>query len=328
MIINKRPTLNAFWLFGKKNILTTIALSTIVVVSYKLLHFHIIAIPFLPVATIGTAVSFYVGFKNNQSYERLWEARKLWGSITNLSRILAASFMSIVGDKTQQRAFLFRHIVYVNVLRLQLRKTIHWATNKEDYHKQLASDLDEIIEFDHAVQILFEQFGKIETFEAIKDKANIANHTLKMQFDVLIQLKRNEVLDAYEHSDLSKLLGELYNLQGNCERIKTTPLFRQFSIFSRVFVQLFIFLLPFALIGEMDKIGDYGIWLTVPFSVLISWVFMSMEQIGETSENPFDNGISDTPMSAICRNIEIDILELLHETNIPSRIKPFKNVLH
>jgi len=327
MLINKNITIESIWLFGKKNIITTLVLSSIVVGFYHFLDFHVIAIPFLPVATIGTAVAFYVGFKNNQAYDRLWEARRLWGGITNTSRILAASFISLVDDKSKQKAFLLRHIAYINTLRLQLRKTIPWATNREDYHKQFVSASDEIKEFNTAIEALFEHIDKKEIFEKIKHKGNIANHILKVQFDLVTKYKREKLIDEYEHSDLSKLLGELYNLQGGCERIKTTPLFRQYSLFSRIFVQLFIYLLPFALLTEMSKLGEYGIWLTIPFSVLISWVFMTMEQIGEASENPFDNGSTDTPISTICRNIEIDILELLDETNLPEKIEPFNDVL-
>ena len=327
MLINKKITLQTFWLFGKKNILQTLALSVIVVALYKFLNLTIIAIPFLPVASIGTAVAFYVGFKNNQAYDRLWEARRLWGGITNTSRILSASFISLVDDKTKQKEFLNRHIAYINILRLQLRKTIPWATNREDYHKQFVSASDEIKEFDIAIEALFEKLDKKEIFEKVKHKGNIASYTLKVQFDVVTKLKREKIIDDYEHSDLFKLLAELYNLQGGCERIKTTPLFRQYSMFSRIFVKLFIFLLPFALLTEMSKFGDYGIWLVIPFSVLISWVFMTMEQIGEASENPFDNGATDTPISTICRNIEIDILEMLDETNLPFKIEPFNDVL-
>ena len=45
-----------------------------------------ITIPWLPISVIGTAVAFYVGFKNNQAYDRMWEARKIWGGIVNDSR--------------------------------------------------------------------------------------------------------------------------------------------------------------------------------------------------------------------------------------------------
>jgi len=327
MLINKKIELKTIWLFGRKNILQTLLLSIIVVVLYQFLDLKLIAIPFLPVASIGTAVAFYVGFKNNQAYDRLWEARRLWGGVTNTSRILAASFISLIDDKIKQKEFLNRHIAYINILRLQLRKTIPWATNKENYHQQFVSASGEVKEFDIAIEALFEKIGKKETFEKIKQKGNIASYTLKYQFDVVTKLKRDKIIDDYEHSDLTKLLSELYNLQGGCERIKTTPLFRQYSLFSRIFVQLFIFLLPFALLTEMSKFGDYGIFLVVPFSILISWVFMTMEQIGEASENPFDNGINDTPISTICRNIEIDILEMLDETDLPPKIEPFNDVL-
>jgi ion channel-forming bestrophin family protein len=327
MLIGKKIGLKTMWLFARKNILQTLALSITVVALYQFLDLKIIAIPFLPVASIGTAVAFYVGFKNNQAYDRLWEARRLWGGITNTSRTLTASFISLVEDKAKQKAFLNRHIAYINILRLQLRKTISWATNNEDYHKQFISASEEIKEFDIAIEALFEKLDKKEIFEKVKLKGNIANYTLKYQFEVVTKLKREKIIDEYEHSDLTKLLGELYNLQGGCERIKSTPLFRQYSLFSRIFVQLFIFLLPFALLTEMNKFGDYGIWLVIPFTVLISWVFMTMEQIGEASENPFDNGINDTPISSICRNIEIDILEMLDETNLPAKIEPFNDIL-
>ncbi|RZJ42638.1 MAG: hypothetical protein EOO19_13355, partial [Chryseobacterium sp.] len=289
MLINKKITLRSIWLFGKKNILQTLFLSTAVVVLYKFLNITEIAIPFLPVASIGTAVAFYVGFKNNQAYDRLWEARRLWGGLTNISRTLAASYISLIEDKSKQKDFLLRHIAYINIVRLQLRKTIPWATNKEDYHKQGVSASQEIREFDEAINELFAKIGKSEIFEEIKHKGNIANYVLKVQFEALTKLKKEKAIDEYEHSDMTKLLVELFNLQGGCERIKSTPLFRQYSLFSRIFVKLFILLLPFALLTDMSKFGTYGIWRVIPFSVLISWVFMSMEQIGESSENPFDN---------------------------------------
>lgn len=241
MLINKKISFQAVWMFGKKNILQTLLLSCVVVALYQFLNLKIIAIPFLPVASIGTAVAFYVGFKNNQAYDRLWEARRLWGGITNTSRTLAASFISLIEDKTVQKDFLMRHIAYINILRLQLRKTIPWATNNEDYHRQFVSESDEINEFDKAIKELFDKLGKSDIFEKVKHKGNIANYTLKVQMDTITKLKRENIIDEYEHSDLTKLLAELYNLQGGCERIKTTPLFRQYSLFSRIFVQLFIF---------------------------------------------------------------------------------------
>lgn len=327
MYIGKKMSLPLMWLFAKKNIIVTTMISSAVVMLYHFFDFTFLGIPFLPVSTIGTAVAFYVGFKNNQAYDRLWEARRLWGGFTNTSRTFTASFISIVKDKSIQKEVLLRHIGYLNLVRLQLRKNIPWAMGNEDYHRQVVSEADEIKEYDVAVKDFFERISRLDLYEKYKGKGNIASFALQFQFEKLTQLKREKVIDDFEHSDLTKFLGEFFNLQGGCERIKTTPLFRQFSLFSNIFIKLFIFLLPFALVTELNKVGPHGIWLVVPCSVLISWVFMTMEQIGEASENPFDNGLNDTPISTICRNIEIDILEMLEEPNLPPKIEPFNNVL-
>ena len=318
------------WAFAKKNLIRTLIISVSVVALYDLAGLKFLAIPFLPLASIGTAVAFYVGFKNNSAYDRLWEARKLWGGITNTSRSLTASFISLIEDKEIQQVFLMKHIAYINILRLQLRKTIPWATSQETLHQDSLADSDEINEYNIALQDLFTKYNKTEIYEKVKDVNNLASYVLRYQFAFVTKLKREAKLDEYEHSDLTRLLGELYNLQGGCERIKTTPLFRQYSVFSRIFVTLFNTLLPFGMLSvmkDLKDIGDWTIWLTLPFSLLISWVFYTMEQIGEYSENPFDNGVNDIPISSICRNIEIDILEMLGESDLPEKIQPYHDVL-
>lgn len=62
-------------------------------------------------------------------------------------------------------------------------------------------------------------------------------------------------------------------------------------------------------------------WLTVPFSALIIWVFFLMELIGDFSENPFEGTYNDVPITSISRAIEIDLREMLGETNIPAPLK-------
>jgi len=92
-------------------------------------------------------------------------------------------------------------------------------------------------------------------------------------------------------------------------------------------VWILAILLPFGLIGELEKLGTAFVWLTIPISVIISWIFNVMEIVGDKSENPFEKGVNDIPMTAICRNIEIDLREMLDESNIPSRILPVKNII-
>ncbi len=327
MYVGKTFDLHLIWHFARRNLLRTFLVSVLACFLYKIIGWRWLGISFIPIATIGTAVAFYVGFKNNQAYDRLWEARKLWGSITNTSRSFAAMLIAVVPDKTIQKEFLYRHISWINILRLQLRKTIPWATSGEHLHQTFLSEKHELEQFDAGVKKIFTEGGKMEYFEMLNKRTNIANHLLKKQIHDLGQLKKKGMIDDFEHSDLVKQIVELINFQGGCERIKSTPLYRQYSIFSRIFVVLFISLLPFGLMNEMDKLGVYGVWLTVPFSLLISWVFYTMEQIGEFSENPFDNALNDVPLSAICTTIETDVKEFLGDDNFPKKAAPVENVL-
>lgn len=327
MYVGNRFTFRLLWHFARWNLFRTFLVSTLACVLYDLLYYRTVAIPFLPVGMIGTAVAFYVGFKNNQAYDRLWEARRLWGGITNTSRSFAAMVIALIPDKKVQEELLYRHLAYINLLRLQLRRVIPWASSREHLHQTYVTDAAELLEYETAIRELFESYGKMHIYEKLKDKGNIANLTIRYQIQQLTDLKRAGTIDDYEHSDLVKQMTELYNLQGGCERIKNTPLFRQYSIFSRVFVELFIYLLPFAMLSEMEKMGSCLVWLTVPFSMLISWVFFTMEQIGEFSENPFDNSVNDTPISTICRNIEIDVLDMLGVKDLPAKLQPVQNVM-
>jgi putative membrane protein len=90
-------------------------------------------------------------------------------------------------------------------------------------------------------------------------------------------------------------------------------------------------LIPLGFIGEfskyIDRNGDWFIWLTIPFSVLVGWIFLVLEQIGESTENPFEGSANDIPITQISRNIEIDLREMMGETELPPTIQPQNNIL-
>ena len=96
---------------------------------------------------------------------------------------------------------------------------------------------------------------------------------------------------------------------------------------SFVFVAIFIFLLPFGMVSEFAKLGEWGTWLSIPFTVLVAWVYLVMELVGDYSENPFEGLGYDIPMLALCRTIEIDLKEMLGETDLPPEVEPIKGVL-
>jgi putative membrane protein len=96
---------------------------------------------------------------------------------------------------------------------------------------------------------------------------------------------------------------------------------------SRYFVGIFIFLLPFTMIPELIGLGEWGFWLSIPITALIGWVYVMMEVVGDYSENPFQGMANDIPMLSLCRVIEIDLREMLGETDLPPAIEARKGIL-
>lgn len=135
------------------------------------------------------------------------------------------------------------------------------------------------------------------------------------------------LLDDLRHVEMQNMLKDFFEQQGKCERIKNFPYPRQFATLNLYFVRLFIILVPFGMLKEFEKIGENYIWLTIPFSALVCWVFNTMEKIGEVTENPFEGTANDVPISAISRTIEIDLREMLGETDLPPKIEPVHDIL-
>ena len=126
---------------------------------------------------------------------------------------------------------------------------------------------------------------------------------------------------------MEKRLADLYDQQGKCERIKNFPYPRQFASINLFFIWLFVILLPFGMLNEFQKLGEHYVWLTIPFSIVVSWVFVSMEKVGESTENPFEGSANDVPITALSRTIEIDLRDMLNEENLPSPLTAENKIL-
>jgi len=313
---NLRPIL--IWRLSRNSLLFFFIYNALICFLYGPLNVHALDIPWQPVATLGTAVAFYIGFKNNGSYDRFWEGRQLWGSIVNTSRVWSLRVFDFVqfpvgypdGSDVRKlhRRLVYRQIAWCNALRLHLRRQ-----TAECWDAEVAPFLLDPAD------------------SAARFAANPPTHLLRHQSRELLDLNRAGLLSEFRQVAMMQTVQDLCNFQGGCERIKNTPFPRQYAYFSFVFVWLFALLLPLGLVEEFDSrlaLGQYHVWLMVPFSVLVSWVFNTIELVGHISENPFDNTINDVPMTSICRSIEIDLRELLGETNLPPKVEPVDDVLY
>jgi putative membrane protein len=133
-------------------------------------------------------------------------------------------------------------------------------------------------------------------------------------------------LGGFDSFQMEGQLLALANYQGGCERIKNTPLLRQYDFFTRLFLYVFMLLLPWALVADFVRMES--LWLMVPISVLISFVFAILGKVGAVNEDPFENRITDVPLSALCNTIERDLREMLGESQLPAKMQPQNGFLY
>ena len=166
-----------------------------------------------------------------------------------------------------------------------------------------------------------------DELDRLIDYQNTATQIIDQQSQDLKELRSIDLIDDFRQMELQKIQNDFYTYQGQCERIKKFPLPRQYGNMSIIFVAIFIFLLPLGMISEFAKIGQFGVWLSVPFTIIIGWVYLMMELVGDYTENPFEGMGNDIPMLSLCRTIEIDLKEMLRETDIPPAIEAKNGVL-
>lgn len=307
--------------------------SAVPVALHEFLGWTWVEIPWQPLSVIGIAVAFYLGFKNNSAYERLWEARKIWGGIVNASRTFTIMVRDFVTNyfanehRTDEelqyihKTLVHRHVAWLYALTFQLRRLKAWEhDDKTDQHFRKIFGVDDPdSKFDQLKPYLSDS-----DYAYLMKKGNRASHLLSMQSMHFKRLRDQGLIDDFRHMELEKMLQEFYTLQGKSERIKNFPLPRQYATVTYYFVCLFIFLIPLGMMSIFDgeQLLGMQIWISIPFSAMASWVFWNMMKIGDYSENPFEGLYNDVPITAMSRSIEIDIRQMLEETDLPEPLKP------
>ena len=323
----KRYTLKEFLIWTRRDIYKLFLIAVIPTLVYKCFDIKFIAIPWVPIALIGTAAAFIVGFKNTQTYNRLWEARQIYGAIINSSRSLGMIVRDFIYvDKNIHQEIFNRRFAWLTALRFQLREPRTWENMAKNYNSEY-SRLYKIEERETKLEDELKKYLSREELEYILSKKNKATQIIALQSKKIKELSEEGKIENFRYIEISKRLADLYDQQGKCERIKNFPYPRQFASINLFFIWLFVLMLPFGMLGEFQKLGPDFVWLTIPFSVVVSWVFISMEKVGESTENPFEGNPNDVPITAISRTIEIDLRDMLDETNLPQPLTPINNIL-
>ncbi len=335
MNISSHYKLIHFIPWTRKKIYKMLLLSLVPTALFYFMGWTWLAIPWVPVALIGTATAFISGFKNTQTYNRTWEARQIYGSVINSSRSFGMMVKDFVraGDheKDLHREIIYRHFAWLTALRFQLRETKSWENIKTKSYNREYLRYYKVPEWESSLEEELKPFLPEEEREYILSTKNRATQILAQQSGQLKRLNQQGIITDYNYVALENQLKDLYDQQGKCERIKNFPYPRQFSSINLYFTNVLCFLIPLGFIGELsrhtEKSGDWFIWLTIPLSVLVGWIFLVLEQIGESTENPFEGNANDIPITQISRNIEIDLREMLGETDLPPAIQPQHSIL-
>jgi ion channel-forming bestrophin family protein len=335
--ISSHYKLRHFIPWTRVKIYKMLILSIIPTLLFYFMGWKWLAIPWVPVALLGTATAFISGFKNTQTYNRTWEARQVYGAIINSSRafgIITKDFIRSedkVLEKYLHQQIIYRHFAWLTALRFQLREIKSWENIKTKSYNREYLKYYKVPEWESSLDEELKNFLNEEERQYILSTKNRATQIITLQSSQLKKLNEDGKISDYNYVALENQLKELYDQQGKCERIKNFPYPRQFSSINIYFTNLFCILLPFGFLGEfsktIEKFGENIIWLTIPFSMILGWVFLVLEQIGESTENPFEGNANDIPVTQISRNIEIDLREMLGEKDLPPAIAAQNNIL-
>jgi len=332
------------WTF--KDIIFFLIVSTIPVALLFFLDFRWIVIPTLPISLLGTAVAFNVGFKNNNAYDRSWEARKIYGGIVNSSRTFGVMTLDFINNlfnhstpvtdqefKAIKKRIIYRHIAWLTALRYQLRAHKPWEHHlHKDVTKSKKRIGNYIAEQVTPIKEVISVYLSREERDDVLSRPNPAASLLKNQSRDIAAVRSRGLMDDFRYIEFNNIIKEFYTLQGKNERIKNFPLPRQYASVSYYFVMLFIILLPLAILNFFVPNSDseaikWSVWLTIPISVAVQWVFFTMEKIGDYSENPFEGIANDVPITALSKTIEIDLRDMLDEKELPNPIEPWKGAI-
>ncbi len=336
MYTKKIYTAGQLALWTRYETLVFTAIITIWVAVFYFLDLEWFKIPWTPLALIGTAVAFVIGFQNNSAYGRIWEARKIWGGIVNTSRTFGMFVQDMLTNKyaekpiseeellAEVKTLTYRHIAWMTALRHAMRAPKSWETTSN--HRTNKEWGMRPPEMESTLEEDLRPYISQSDLEEVMGKNNKQTALLYQQSHHLRKLKEKGIIWEFSFLELEAVLQELFTLQGKSERIKNFPYPRQYATLNHFFMWVFVLLLPLALVPQFAEIGntfknstpmikDLFVWFSIPFYVIVAWVFHTMERIGRTGENPFEGTPNDVPISTIARGIEIDLRQNLGESD-------------
>nr|WP_295884503.1 bestrophin family ion channel [uncultured Devosia sp.] len=323
MHVGRSYRLIDFALWSRRSVIYMIVVSLIAIGVYHIPGIAGFGVPWPVVLVLGTTVSLVAGFKNAQVLSRAGEALQLFAQIAATSRIWAGLCRDFADGDTA-RILIHRHLAWLTALRFSLRRPMPWETVAHSANAEFRKRY-------HIVEDASPLRSEIAPLlgadaEAVLQARYPALQVLDLQMRHINQLSKDSALPSQIYGELLKSMRELHDQQSRADRIKNYPYPRQYAIVGTMFVTIFCTMLPFGAVpmfAELsDILGPYAVWLSIPFSTLLGWMYLSLDQVGESTSNPFEGNANDVPISQICRDLEIELRTTLGEQNLPAPLAP------
>ncbi len=335
MYIGKSYKLSEFIIWTRKSIYVLLILGIVPTILYEVFDLKWLGISWTVVALLGTATAFIVGFKNTQTYNRTVEAQQIWTFILNTSRSWGIMSRDFINDPEKSKLLIYRHFAWLSALRYEMRSYRIWEASQKKHNAEYQQFYYVIPENEISLEDELSKFLSPEELEYILKTKNKATQLMALQSKTLKKMFDDEEIVLLQFVDFQRTIKDFYAQQGRSEQLKDSPYPRQYAIINTLLVHLFCFLLPFGLLKEFDKMNETVtgiaqgnmVWLVIPFSVIISWMYTSLGQVGESTENPFEGNANDVPISQISKIIEIDLREMLGETDLPVLAEAQHNIV-
>lgn len=297
MIVRPRPSSFELLFILRGSIVPHIASRLLAIIGFAcgvlwLEHSGIIAlaaIPLAPFSFLGLALSVFLGFRNNACYDRWWEARRQWGDLIVQSRSFARESRALLAPSARQEAMVRTVIGFAHVLAARLR----------DHDEKAAASA---------------WLGK-EVSTMLAGKRNIPDALLRELNNELAGYLRNGEISDILYEGLVARLHAMSAIQTACERIRNTPTPFAYSLLLHRTAWLFCLLLPFGLVSAVGPMTPVVVAIT-------AYTFFGLDALGDELEEPFGLTDNDLPLNAMVRTIEIDLLESLDITDLPSPLLP------
>lgn len=335
MKISKSYKLPELLDWTRRKLYAVLALAIVPVALYQVLDQKWIALPWSLAVLLGTATSFIVGFKNAQTYNRTVKAQQVWTAIASASRYWGTISRDFPTSPRSTKTLIYRHLAWLTVLRYQLRGRRVWESVASGFNAEYREKFYSVPEAESPLEVELAKYLPKEELEQLAATENKAGWLIGAQSGTTKDLFASQQLAVLHHTEMQKTLKDLLDQQTKAEHIKNFPYPRQYATINTIFVWCFAALLPLCVIREFDRLNDVvsGVlagqmgWLAVPFSALVSWMYLSLDQVGESTSNPFEGGANDVPISQISRLVEIELREMLGETDLPPLLRPQHDIV-